>query len=257
MKKVLIIIMFFLSFNNLKALEGISINHEDIYPLFNKDIHIYNAYVNKDTQIVTINVKTEENEVVTNAGSKSLKFGLNSFEIIAYKNNAPSVYILNIVRGEENIDKTNAYLKNLSIDNYKIDFDKNIFNYEISINELKKLNVNYETESEGAKVVLKEDLTNEKGYIKLEVISEDKSKSNIYYININKKVNNISKEIKTGIFDKSNLTEDKLYIIRSSIILAEAIILGILFYFIVLKKRTNNILYIKHSILHKLIFHHK
>ena len=257
MKKVLIIIMFFLSVNKLKALESISINHEDIYPLFNKDIHTYNVYVNKDTQIVTISVKSEENEVVTNAGSKSLKSGLNSFEIIAYKDNIQSVYTVNIVRGEEKVDKSNAYLKKITIDNYDIGFDKNIFNYDIEINDINQLNVNYETESEGAKVVLKEDLISEKRYIKIEVISEDKSKSNVYYVNVRKEALSTFKETKTSILDESNLTEDKLYIIRNTIILVEIIILGILFYFVVLKKRTNNILYIKHSILHKLIFHHK
>ena len=82
MKKSLsLLLTFFLFTIKLNAIENISINRETLVPDFSKETRVYNVYVLSSTEIITINATGEENELITGTGSKSLKKGLNVFEI--------------------------------------------------------------------------------------------------------------------------------------------------------------------------------
>ena len=85
MKKTFLLLTFFLFITNVKAINNITINNNQIIPEFNKNIETYNVFVNDEIEIITINAEIEENEEVTNLGSKSLKRGLNTFVITSYK----------------------------------------------------------------------------------------------------------------------------------------------------------------------------
>ena len=126
MKKIITFILtFFLFTLSLNAIENITINNYDLAPRFDKDIKVYNVYTSINTEIITINVIQNEGETITGNGSKSLKKGVNKFEINSYLNNElAKTYTIFVTRGEEADLKDDAHLESVSISNKDIDFEK-------------------------------------------------------------------------------------------------------------------------------------
>ena len=175
MKKILFLLTIFFSFIfNLYALNNISINNNMLIPEFNKNTKVYNVFVPSNIEIITIVVDKDDNEVITGSGSKSLKEGLNVIEIISYINDIEvERYTLNITRGNITYDKTNSNLKNLIINDYEINFNEFVYEYEIKIKTNDKLNIHYETNTPIETVTLKGDtsLKNKEYVITIKVIS--------------------------------------------------------------------------------------
>ena len=84
---ILTLLITFFSFTiNSKAITNITINNNTLVPEFNKEMNVYNVFVNPNIEIITINITKEENEIVTGGGSISLKKGLNIIKIHNKKN---------------------------------------------------------------------------------------------------------------------------------------------------------------------------
>ena len=250
MKKLLtltILLLTFFSFTkNYHALNNITINNQKLIPDFDKNLKVYNVFVNSKTEIVTINVSPEEGEVITGSGSKSLKKGNNEIEILTYKNDLLyEKYTLNIVRGEIKNNKSEAVLKNLTIENHELEFESNTYYYNLdALDEEERLNITYEASNPESTVKLKGDvnLKKEKNIIKISVTSEDKKVTNTYKIVVNKKIkSNKTTEKKESIFDRREFNSYELKMIIIGIVLLILTILGILFWFIFIKKRTNKV----------------
>lgn len=233
-KSLYLLIVFFLFTIKLSAIEDISINNEQIIPIFNKDTTTYNVYVSELTEIVTINVKESDNELITGQGSKSLKKGLNTFEINSYINNSLiKTYTLNITRGIDYLDENSSILETLSIEGYNIDFKSDKHTYSINFNDNIDLNISYQTSN--PKSIVK--LTRTKDLINIKVTSENKKSETTYKINL------IKDEPVNSIYtaNKPRRTYDdfELKLIRITIISFSSIIIGIIFYLIFIKKKKN------------------
>lgn len=239
MKKSLsLLLTFFLFTIKLNAIENISINRETLVPDFSKETRVYNVYVLSSTEIITINATGEENELITGTGSKSLKKGLNVFEINSYINDIlTESYTLNITRGEDVFDNETSRLEDLSITGYNIDFKSDNFNYEISLNEDENLEVIYKVSN--PKMNVKVSKTND--LITIKVISENKKNESVYVVKINKEVKVNAVALKSSFFDKKKFDNFELKIIRISIISVVFIIMSVLFYliFVKYKKKKN------------------
>lgn len=239
MKKSLsLLLTFFLFTIKLNAIENISINRETLVPDFSKETRVYNVYVLSSTEIITINATGEENELITGTGSKSLKKGLNVFEINSYINDILNEsYTLNITRGEDVFDNETSRLEDLSITGYNIDFKSDNFNYEISLNEDENLEVIYKVSNPKMNVKVSE--TND--LITIKVISENKKNESVYVVKINKEVKVNAVALKSSFFDKKKFDNFELKIIRISIISVVFIIMSVLFYliFVKYKKKKN------------------
>ena len=254
-RALILFIVFFLFNIKLNAISDISINSNLLIPNFDKSIHNYNVYVTEDTQIVTINVNSLDNEIVTGMGSVSLKKGLNEFEIASFIDNEEiERYYLNITRGEYNANPSNSQLSVLNIKNLDLDFKSDKYVYECNVDDtFNKLEITYDSVNPLAKIEMAGDilLSKDNNTIKIEVTSEDKKSFSEYIININKKLQSkTANNTKSSLIDHE-LSTYELKLIKLTIILFEIVIISVLFYFILIKKRTNNILYIKHNILHK------
>ena len=95
----------------------------------------------------------------------------------------------------ENEKLSNAFIKELKIDNYKIDFDKNKTNYNITVKEnINELDVKVTLENDRAtyKVFGADDLKDNNNEIAIEVTAEDNTKL-IYTVNV--KYEEVSQEI--------------------------------------------------------------
>lgn len=239
MKKSLsLLLTFFLFTIKLNAIENISINRETLVPDFSKETRVYNVYVLSSTEIITINATGAENELITGTGSKSLKKGLNVFEINSYINDIlTESYTLNITRGEDVFDNETSRLEDLSITGYNIDFKSDNFNYEISLNEDEDLEVIYKVSNPKMNVKVSE--TND--LITIKVISENKKNESVYKVKINKEVKVNAVALKSSFFDKKKFDNFELKIIRISIISVVFIIMSVLFYliFVKYKKKKN------------------
>ena len=239
MKKSLsLLLTFFLFTIKLNAIENISINRETLVPDFSKETRVYNVYVLSSTEIITINATGEENELITGTGSKSLKKGLNVFEINSYINDIlTESYTLNITRGEDVFDNETSRLEDLSITGYNIDFKSDNFNYEISLNEDEDLEVIYKVSNPKMNVKVSE--TND--LITIKVISENKKNESVYKVKINKEVKANAVALKSSFFDKKKFDNFELKMIRIYIISVVFIIMSVLFYliFVKYKKKKN------------------
>ena len=239
MKKSLsLLLAFFLFTIKLNAIENISINRETLVPTFSKETRVYNVYVLSSTEIITINATGEENELITGTGSKSLKKGLNVFEINSYINDIlTESYTLNITRGEDVFDNETSILEDLSITGYNIDFKSDNFNYEISLNEDEDLEVIYKVSNPKMNVKVSET----SDLITIKVISENKKNESVYKVKINKEVKANAVALKSSFFDEKKFDKFELKIIRISIISVVFIIMSVLFYliFVKYKKKKN------------------
>lgn len=245
MKKIsylfLLIVVFFSFSLKVKGISNITINNNKLIPVFDVNIDVYNVFVSSKTEIITINVVPDEGEIVTGAGSISLKKGLNKIEIIGYKNDiVVNKYILNITRGEVKPDKSIATLSNIKIENHEFEFRSDVYSYNIEAKEDEdRLNIFYETSSPTSSVVMEGDviLNKERNIINLIVISEDKKTTNTYTIKVTKEIKELKiKEKKTSIFDGREPTKYELKIIIGGLILVFVIIISILFYYIFIRK---------------------
>ncbi len=250
MKKALftLLLTFFSFISSYNALTNITINGTKLVPTFDKNITNYNVFVSSKTEIITINVTSEDGEVVTGAGSKSLKKGLNEMEIKVYINEElQKVYTLNIVRGDIEFVKSDGTLKSLTIKNHEIDFDSDTYEYIIDASVLENnLDIHYETTNPASSVKLTGNTLNKnENIIKLEITSEDKTTTKEYIIKVNKEIKEHSKETNTSIFDKAEFSKTELKLIITAIVTIGLIILGILFYFMFIKKRKRYCLKIK------------
>lgn len=225
MKKILFTILIILFFNKVNAIENIKINGDDLIPKFDSSLKKYNYFTNSDKAL--INIYKSENEVVNGDGVFELndeitKFIINSnisdnYEIIVYKN-------------YQKKDNPYGQLINLEIEGYDIDFNSSVFEYDITINDEKVLNINY-------------DLLNDNSYVsvsgngnfnnKLNIITINVDDINIYRINVHKAIN-VSHEIKEEIKIKEMSYIEK-EIAKVIIITISCILIFIMFYLFFLK----------------------
>ncbi len=208
MKRVSFLLVFIISFFILKikllAISDISISSYNISPIFDKNIHVYNVYVEENREIITLQVNKEENEIVTGSGSKSLKKGLNVFIINEYEGEkVDNSYTINIVRGDY-ISYDSSYLSNLTIQGYDIDFSKDKYVYIIDVHDESFLDVDYSLESSLSSARLSGDLflNKSENTINIKVTNKDKSSSKVYTIIAYKEKNS---EVISNISNKSNV----------------------------------------------------
>lgn len=233
-KSLYLLIVFFLFTIKLSAIEDIIVNNEQIIPTFSKDTTTYNVYVNESTEIITINAKESENELITGHGSKSLKKGLNTFEINSYINNSLiKTYTLNIIRGIDYLDENSSILESLSIEGYNIDFKSDKHTYNINVSNDLDLNIKYKKSNPKSNVKL----VKTSDSINIKVISENKKNETTYKINL------IKDELVSSLYSPKNTRRSyndfELKLIRIAIITVSSIIIGIIFYLIFIKKKKN------------------
>lgn len=158
---------------------------------FKKDTLEYKVSVLNEVEEMKITANVEDNSAkVQVIGNKNLVVGENIYTIqVVAENESIRTYTIVVTRKEAGeILSNNNYLKELLIKNYKIDFDKDVLNYNLTIKKDDRLTLSYKTADENAtvKVVGNSDLkTNSK--IDIVVTAEDKT-TKTYTISIKKSI---------------------------------------------------------------------
>ena len=151
----------------VKAIENITINNENLSPIFNSDIKVYNYFTYSDS--INIQVKSKKNEQVTGSGVFSLNDDLTTFKVISNDKE----YTINVFKNYHKEELT-PVLNDLIIEGYDINFDTNIHEYDINIKDETHLNINY-------------DLSNDEAYVSITGNGNFNSSDNIIKINVNNK----------------------------------------------------------------------
>lgn len=166
MKKILLIISLLFCIK-VKAIENLTINNENLSPVFNSDIKVYNYFTYSDS--INIQVKSKKNEQVTGSGVFFLNDDLTTFKVISNDKE----YTINVFKNYHKEELT-PVLNDLIIEGYDINFDTNIHEYDINIKDETHLNINY-------------DLSNDEAYVSITGNGNFNSSDNIIKINVNNK----------------------------------------------------------------------
>lgn len=202
--------------NNLSNLE---VSGHNLSPTFNKNTLEYKLTTSNEK--ITIEATQEaEKSTITGTGIKELQYGTNKFSVVVTSEaGSKKEYILIVTRltedkSKEEIEKpkeqlpkdeslneqaqeettetekdNNNKLKTLKITNYDIEFNSNVYTYNIDIdNNVTKLDILAETSNPKTKITIKgnENLVVGKNEITIIVTAEDNSQT-IYKIYANKK----------------------------------------------------------------------
>lgn len=234
----------FFSFSfNVFGITNLIVSEGTLIPYFDKEIHKYNIYIGENVDYININyTKEETDDYVEGIGKISLKNGINNLKILVKKLNGISeIYTIVAYKGFKDIkDYESATLTNIEIAGYNIEFDENIFEYVINIDEKEnELNINYTPKSEYShvKLVGNTNLFETENIITLTVTSKDEKIANIYTIKANKVIstfneNKVKQNDQNKVFTKGDMI---ITVILISIV--TLLLLFILFKLFFLKKK--------------------
>lgn len=127
-------------------LKSLTINDEDIN--FEKDILEYTYNVDLETEELKIDaVPEKETSKVEITGNEKFVEGENIVTIkVTAEDGEEKTYTIKVIKEEKEEENTEdepgLYLKTLEIQGYKINFDKEKYEYEITIKNEKQLNIN-------------------------------------------------------------------------------------------------------------------
>ena len=228
MKKILFTILIALINIKIYALDKITINNDNLIPIFEKDLKKYNYFTSSDK--ILINVKKSEDEIINGDGLFEVKDGENEFII---NSNIDGEYVINVYKNYQKKELEFGKLKSLKIDGYNIDFNSDKYEYDIVINNENMLNINYELLNDSSYVDVKGN-GNFNKETNLIVINVDDI--NTYKIKVHKTID-VIKNINEEDNEIKEMSYAKKEIVKLIIITISCIIVFIMFYILFLHKK--------------------
>ncbi len=135
------------------SLKGITLSSGTLSPAFSADTLEYKVSVDTNVEKMSIDVSKEDNQKVSGlVKDAKLAFGDNTFSIKVTSESGKSKTYKIVVNRADN-RSNNALLGSITIDNGKLNFDKNVFMYDVRVlNEVSTINVVATPEDSKAKV---------------------------------------------------------------------------------------------------------
>lgn len=138
MKKITIFILLFCLIK-VDAISNIKINNEELIPYFDTNTKVYNYYT--DDNSINIKIKNEKNEIINGEGFYTIE---EDYKKITINSNKYGDYIINVFKNYDKNNYKDTSLLSLNIEGYNIDFNKDIYDYHITLNDEENLKINYE-----------------------------------------------------------------------------------------------------------------
>ncbi len=198
------------------SLKSLEIENQEINPEFSADNTIYNLNVENDVTSLNVNaLANHDKATVSITGNTDLKEGINSIIVkVTSESGSVTSYIINVNRKEKVITTTpvtksnDSYLKTLEIEGYKIEFDKNLNSYNVTVPfEVSFLDIEYTTNNSKAKASITGNSNfeiNAVSSIEIKVTAEDGS-LRIYTINVTRSPLSSNNELKEIIINDEAL----------------------------------------------------
>jgi len=159
--------------NSDATLKGIELSAGTIN--FVSNIFIYNVEVDYSVENINVRPIANNNKAkVQISGNTLLEVGNNLIKInVTAEDGTTNIYTLNITRKEKN-EKSNNQVKNILIENYNLNFDKDKKEYDLLINNEDSLTINVDLEDDLTKyeIIGNKNLKN-KSKIIIKIIAED------------------------------------------------------------------------------------
>lgn len=230
MKKIILSLLLLIPIS-IKAIEKIKINNESLSPLFDNDIKVYNYFTDKDT--INISVTPSKNEIISGEGQYTLS---KDEEFFIISSDLYGDFKITVFKNYEENDSINEIL-NIDIKGYNLNFDKNLHEYNLNIENEKELDINYELSNDSAKVNItgNGNFNNTKNVIKITLDNKEE-----YIINVFKS-QTVSKEEKTGTEVKP-MSYTKKEIVKYIIITISCTLIFMFYKFIFISKFALNVL---------------
>ena len=175
--------------NKLRGIMVKNTLNEELVPdiTFDPNINTYNYNLTSTLEYAIISViKDDENQVVVGDGVKSLSKGLNTFDVVVTAQNGDvNTYTLNI----DNPLSSNNYLKSLDPSSGALlpDFDKNVMNYTLEVDDISNLSFDAIPEINSSKVQGHEIKPVEEGTsIRVITVTAEDGSAREYIINVTK-----------------------------------------------------------------------
>ena len=186
--------------SDVNTLESLEVSNGTLSPLFSKDVTSYEATIQSDKVVIKAVASDSSAKVEGDIGEKTLNYGGNAFTIrvTSVRGNVREykIYItrpLDEVKNEEKVEEvkksSDILLKSLSLSQGKIEFQKDKFLYDVSVNyDIENIEVVAIPNSEKAKVEIQypEKLIVGENTIRVIVTAEDGTVGT-YVIIVNKK----------------------------------------------------------------------
>lgn len=216
--------------NGLKYLKP---NIGELVPKFSSDIFNYNVFVDSDIETINFDAVCFNNSAIDKESNYKLDKGYNNITIKCSNKNHELKYNINVLRGKS---KKKAGLKSLSISNHEIDFNTDIKEYTVDLEEKEDtLFIDFETYNDSDKVSISGNENFNKGTNMVRIVVNSEEKSVVYKIKV-VKTKGVFKEIKTK--EKEGLTSYEQIIFIFILIVFSLGILSSLFYLLFLRKKT-------------------
>ncbi len=220
--------------SNDATLSSLKIPNTTLNPKFNKETYEYTTSITDITELtVNANATDANSKIMISENYKALVKGENEIKIsvTAEDGVTTKTYIvkvtLNLTPTEEELVKANADLKTLVVENYEIEYTKDLKKYTLSVPyETKKVNILAEAENPNALVQLEgtTDLKVGRNTIKVVVTSEDTQNINTYVITITREEE--EKEVVQTCPDETSKREWIIFSIGMFVTFTLGIVLG-------------------------------
>lgn len=226
MKKILFTIFILVIFTKVKAIENIKINGDTLSPIFDINLKKYNYFTNEDK--IIINVVKSNDEIIIGDGEFELYNDISKYNI---NSNISGDYEITVYKNYKKKDLEYGKLLDLKIKDYEINFNSDIYEYDININDESFLNIDYE-------------LLNDKSYVdvkgngnfndELNVIEINVDNINTYKINVHKTIKVFEPINNEIVVEEMSYTKKE--IVKIVIITISCSLVFLMFYFLFIKK---------------------
>lgn len=177
MKKITIFISLFCLIK-VDAISNIKINNEELIPYFDTNTKVYNYYT--DNNSVNIKIKNEKNEIINGEGFYTLE---EEYKKITINSSKYGDYIINVFKNYDKNNYKNTSLLSLNIEGYNINFNKDVYDYDITLNDEENLKINYEVNDNTSVII-----NGNGNFNKPNNLVEIKVGDKIYNINVHKTI---------------------------------------------------------------------
>ncbi len=177
MKKITIFILLFYLIK-VNAISNIKINNEELIPYFDTNIKVYNYYT--DNNSINIKIKNEKDEIINGEGFYTIE---EDYKKITINSSKYGNYIINVFKNYDKNNYKDTSLLSLDIEGYNIDFNKDVYDYDITLNDEDNLKINYEVNDDTTVVI-----TGNGNFNKPNNLIKIKVGDKIYNINVHKTI---------------------------------------------------------------------
>ena len=183
------------AFSSDATLSSLKIPNATISPKFDKNVTEYKSTIQDITEITVTAIASDSNsKIMISDNYKNLQKGDNDIKITvtAEDGRTTKTYTIKVTLKmtptDEEVLKANAALKDLKVDDYDLEFTKELKKYSLTVPyKIKSVNLVAEPENEKAKVVVEGDPTKlivGRNVFKVVVTSEDEKNTDTYTLTV-------------------------------------------------------------------------